>query len=145
MDKSRECLIQPVSQRVYGEVVYWLSIVASMICAVAPVIAVASPGRNIANPHFLYRAIWEGMEPLAVWETAGSGFPGGNFWLGSMTYGDGLAAFGLALGCYSAGVALLATAGTFLIKKPRAVGWGIASIAIAALITLAAAGVYQQV
>lgn len=144
MDIDRDYLIQPLSQRVYGDFVYRLSIIASLFCAVAPVIAVTSPGRNIINPHYLFSAIWEGMEPSAIWQAVGSGFPGGHFWLNHLTYGDGLAEFGLALGCYSAGVALLATAVTHIMKQPRSFGWALASIAIATLITLAATGVYQQ-
>ncbi|HEY90378.1 MAG TPA: hypothetical protein G4O07_00965 [Dehalococcoidia bacterium] len=137
-------LIQPVSQRVYGSFVYWLSIIASLICAIAPVLAVAFPSRNIINPHYLFTAIWEGMTPSEIWQTAGNGFPGGHFWVNNLTLGDGLAEFGLVIGCYCAGVALCATAITHMTLQPRSFGWALVSIIIAAMITLAATGVYQQ-
>jgi len=74
----------------------------------------------------------------------GNGFPGGHFWVNNLTLGDGLAAFGLVIGCYCAGVALCATAITHMTLQPRSSGWALISIIIAAMITLAATGVYQQ-
>lgn len=135
---------QPLPQRVYGVVVYWLSIIAAMICTLAPVVAIAFPSRNVMSPHFLFSTIWQGEKPEAVWQEVAGGFPGGHFWLSNLSFGDGLVQLGLVLGCCCAGVGLLATTVAYLIHRPRSYGWALASLFIAALVTLAALGIYQQ-
>jgi hypothetical protein len=144
MEEAKDHPTQPSSQCVYGGFVYWLSLIASMICTLAPVIAIAFPGRNIMNPYYLFSAIWEGKEPDLVWQRVSGGFPGGHFWLNSLTYGDGLIQLGLVLGCSSAGVALVATAIVYIKQKPRSYGWALACLALATLVSLAAVGIYQQ-
>ena len=131
-------------QRVYGEVAYWFSIVAALICTIAPIVTVAFPGRNVVDPHFLFSAIWAGQGPEAIWGGAAGGLPGSHFWLRNLSSGDGMIQFGLELGCCSAGIALLATAIAYLKRKPRSWGWAAASLTIAILVTLAALGIYQQ-
>jgi hypothetical protein len=52
-----EKLKMPVSQRVYGEVIYWITVVAAIICMVGPVIAMISVDNNVMNPHYLFAEI----------------------------------------------------------------------------------------
>jgi len=143
MEENRH-LKQPLPHRVYGEFVYWLSIIAAMICTLAPVIAFAFPRRNVMNPHFLFSAIWEGAKPEAVWQKTAGGFPGGHFWLTNLAYGDGLIQLGLVLGCSCAGVGLLGAAIAYLSQKPRSYGWALASLVLATFVALATLGIYQQ-
>ena len=55
-----EKLVMPVSQRVYGEVIYWLTVVSAIICMIGPVIAMISPESNVMNPHYFFAEIFAG-------------------------------------------------------------------------------------
>jgi hypothetical protein len=57
----------PLAQRSYGEIVYWVTILAALICMVGPVVAMASPGKNILDPSRLFGNIFAGEKPLSVW------------------------------------------------------------------------------
>jgi len=104
-------------QIVYGEIVYWVTIVAAIICMIGPVISMANVENNVLNPHYLFSGIFEGKSAEAIWKEAGSGFPGGHFYLGNFTKGDGFTQFGLALGCSVGLWALLAAAYTYIGAK----------------------------
>ena len=130
-------------QVVYGQVVYWLCIVAALICTIGSVLAIAFPGRNYMDPHYLFFNIWQGNNPEAVWQQVGGGFPGGHFWLRNLATFDGLTQLGIVIGCSCAGVALISTAIAFLREKPRSYGWALVSLLVAALIFLSAIGIYH--
>ena len=100
----------PRAQTTYGAIVYWITILAAIICMVGPVISVASPDNNVLNPYKLFNAIFEGKDAQTVWKEVGGEFPGGHFYLKHFTYGDGFTQFGLALGCSVALWALIASA-----------------------------------
>jgi hypothetical protein len=134
---------QPAAHRVYGGVIYWLSIAASLICMVGPFLAVLFPEHNLLNPHYLFYAIWQGMTPRQLWEPAGGGFPGPHFWLRSLFKADGIVQLGIVLGCSSAGIAFLATAFTYLGKKQRETGWAILVLLNTAIILCAVLGIIQ--
>ena len=141
MKESISSFTQSRPQLVYGRCIYWLSIVAAMICAIGPVIAVAFEDRSIMDPHYLFYSIWEGKTAEVVWQQVGGGFPRGHFWLHNLTGGDGFIQFGLVLGCSCACVALIGTAIAFLREKPRVTGWALLSLWIALLIMLSALGI----
>ena len=107
----------PREQIVYGEIVYWITIVSCIICMVGPVIAMANVENNILNPHFLFAKIFEGKNAQAIWQEVGGGFPGGHFYLKNFTSGDGFTQFGLALGCSVALWALVASAVAFISQR----------------------------
>ena len=100
----------PRAQTIYGAIVYWITIIACLICMIGPVISVASPENNVLNPYKLFNAIFEGKDAQTVWKEVGGEFPGGHFYLKHFTYGDGFTQFGLALGCSVALWALIASA-----------------------------------
>ena len=132
----------PLSQLVFGDSVYWLCIVAAIICMVGPVIALLSVDGNVGNPHYLFASIFEGNTAEVVWEEVAGEFPGGHFWLGNMSAGDGFSQLGLVLGCACALPALIATAMVFLLKKgERSFVWVFLPLMIAALVTISILGV----
>lgn len=141
---KKQELQQPRPQLIYGEFVYWLSIIAALICTVAPIFAIAFPQGDILDPHLLFSAIWAGKSPDAIWQQAAGGFPGWHFWLHNLSSGDAVIQFGIELGCCCAGLGLLVTSISYLTQKPRLYGWAIAALVIAIFIALAAAGIYQQ-
>ncbi len=100
----------PRAQIVYGGIVYWITILACIICMIGPVISVASPDNNVLNPYKLFNAIFEGKDAQTVWQEVGGKFPGGHFYLKNLMFGDGFTQFGLALGCSVALWALIAAA-----------------------------------
>ncbi len=104
-------------QIVYGEIVYWVTILAAIICMIGPVISMYSVENNVLNPHYLFSAIFEGKNAETIWQEVGGGFPGGHFYLSNFTKGDGFTQFGLALGCSVGLWALIATAITYLREK----------------------------
>lgn len=109
----------PRAQRIYGEIIYWMTIVACLICMIGPAISVASPEKNILNPYKLYNTIFEGKTSQEVWKDVGGGFPGGHFYLDRqyLGYGDAVTQFGLALGCSCAFWGLLAAAAAYASEK----------------------------
>jgi hypothetical protein len=107
----------PRAQIIYGEIVYWVTIVACIICMIGPVISVASPEDNVLNPFKLFNEIFQGKSPEMIWQEVGGGFPGGHFYWRNFTSGDGFTQFGLALGCSVALWALIAVAFAYLVEK----------------------------
>lgn len=107
----------PTSQIIYGDIVYWITILACIICMIGPFIAMLNPENNVINPHFLFAAIFEGKSAAEVWQAGGKEFPGGHFYLDYLTKGDGITQLGLALGCSVGLWGLLASAGAFAKEK----------------------------
>lgn len=141
--KPNEEVKIPRAQMSYGIVIYWVSVVAALFCVIGPTLSVAVPSNNVADPRYLFSAIWQGQKPLEVWATAGSGFPGGHFWVRHLAHGDGLTQFGLVFGCASAGIALLCSAVGFVLEGPRSWGWALTCLLVALLVFFAALGIYS--
>ena len=131
----------PIAQIVFGDIVYWLCVLAAVICIVGPVISILSVDNNVMNPHYVFSAIWEGKSAEVVWKEVGGGFPGGHFWLHNLTKGDGFTQFGLVIGCACALPALLGAAIAYLSVKPRLYVWVILSLWVAAIIAVSAIGI----
>jgi hypothetical protein len=129
----------PPVQIVYGAIVYWITILACLICMVGPVISVASPGNNVLNPYKLFTVIFEGKDAQTVWQEVGSEFPGGHFYLKHLTYGDGFTQFGLALGCSVALWALIAAAIAYASDKVYV--YFVLSLWVALLVALSMLGI----
>ena len=133
----------PRPQLVYAAVIYWLCIVAALICTVAPVLAIVFPSSNFLDPHYLFYSIWQGSPPSEIWEEMSRGFPGAHFWVGRLGHPDALIQLGLVIGCCSAAAALLTAALAFLREKPRRIGWTVVALAIVVQVTLSMLGVYH--
>jgi hypothetical protein len=107
----------PLSQNVFGGLVYWLCVAAAIACMIGPVIALASVDDNVGNPHLLFGSIFDGDTAEVVWEKVAGEFPGGHFWVDHMASGDGFTQFGLVLGCACALPPVAAVALIFLFRK----------------------------
>jgi hypothetical protein len=135
----------PRAQIIYGEVIYWTTIVAALICMIGPVISIASPENNVLNPYYLFNAIFDGREADDIWreiggmKIEGERIEGGHFYLKHFTYGDGFTQFGLALGCGCALWGLLAAALAYLKEKHYI--YVVLAIWVAALIFLSMVGI----
>ncbi len=130
-------------QVVYGTIVYWLCIVAALICAIGSVLAIVSPSSNLLDPHYLFYSIWQGSSPGEIWEEASQQLPGAHFWIGRLGRPDALIQLGLVIGCSCSGLALLAAALAFLREKPLQIGWTLIATVIMIQILLSSLGVYH--
>jgi hypothetical protein len=131
-----------LSQLVYGEIVYWGTIVAALICMVGPYISIKNPGNNVMDPFYLFAAIFEGKDTATIWQEVAGGFPGGHFYLDKFFYGDGFTQFGLALGCSVAAWALIPVAFCYLKEKNPT--YTILCIWVALLIILSMIGIVSS-
>jgi len=129
----------PPAQIYYGEIVYWITILACIVCMIGPVISLAFPERNILDPYNVFNSIFQGKSAEEVWQSVGGRFPGGHFYLGYFTYGDGLTQFGLALGCSVAIWALTGAIIAFLRKKSYV--FAILGFWVALLVVLSMTGI----
>jgi hypothetical protein len=132
----------PRAQIYYGEIIYWITIMACIICMIGPVLSLASPENNILNPYKLFDSIFEGKTAEEVWQNAGDGFPGGHFYLDYFTHGDGFTQFGLALGCSVAIWGLLGAAIAFFRKKQYL--FVILGLWVAFLVTVSMTGIVSS-
>ena len=128
------------SQIVFGDIVYWVTIIAAMICIIGPVLSFAFMDSNVINPHQLFASMWDGKDPTAIWEEAGSETAGGHFWIHHLGSGDGLTQLGLVLGCSVAIPAMLATAVIYAFKE-KSIGWAILALWITAMVTVSLLGI----
>lgn len=131
--------IMQLSQRVYGEIVYWGTVLAAIVCMIGPYISVKNPENNVANPLYLFAAIFEGKDTATIWQEVAGGFPGGHFYLDYFTYGDGFTQFGLAMGCSVAAWALIPVALIYLKEKNPT--YAILSLWVMLLIVLSMIGI----
>lgn len=139
-----EELKMPVSQRVYGEWVYWLTVVSAIICMIGPVIAMLSVDNNVMNPHYFFAEIFAGKTAAEVWQNVGGGFPGGHFYLKHPFTGDGITQFGMALGCASAFPALIITAFRgYLKEKPKVYLYAVLCLWVALMVAVSAVGIVK--
>lgn len=132
----------PATNIIYGEIIYWVTVVACIICMIGPVIAMANVDNNVLNPHFLFSSIFEGKDPHTIWEEVGGGFPGGHFYFKNITKGDGFTQLGLALGCSCAIWALLVSAVSFL--RERIYLFVLISLFVAGMIFLSMTGLVDM-
>ena len=129
----------PRAQIVYGNIVYWVTILSCIICMIGPVLSVAVPENNVLNPYQLFNAIFEGKDAQTVWREVGGDFPGGHFYLKKLTFGDGFTQLGLALGCSVALWALIAAAISYATE--RVYFYTILAIWVASLVALSMVGI----
>jgi len=133
------------SQLYYGKAVQWITVVSCLISLITPVFILLFPDKNHVNEALLFDAIFSGKRPAMIWEAAGVHFKSGDFWklfIKNIFTPDGLAAFGVALGCSVTLWALIPAVWQFIKKKEYF--YVCVSVFIMALITLAMSGVVNM-
>jgi hypothetical protein len=123
----------PLSGIVYGNIIYWVTLVGAVIVIVGSVLSFLTEA-NYMLPGYLLSAIWEGKTVDQIWAVVG-GPPEGHWYLWEIATGNGLTMFGIALGVFSVIPGLLA-AGVVLWREKNYLYGSLA--VIAALITIAA-------
>ena len=85
---------------IYGEFVYWITILGSIIAIIGATIAMFG-APNYLDTSYVFSAIWEGKSTVEIWEGAVGAIPNGHWYLPRLNNGDALAMFGLVLGVFS--------------------------------------------
>jgi len=133
------------SRLYYGKVVHWITVVSCLISLITPVFILLLPDKNHLNEALLFDAIFEGKKSAEIWEAAGVPFKSGDFWklfIKGFFTPDGLAAFGVVLGCSVTLWALIPAAWQFAKKKEYF--YVCVSVFIMALIALAMSGIVNM-
>ena len=118
---------------IYGEFVYWITILGSIIAIVGATIAMFG-ATNYLDTSYVFSAIWEGKTTVEIWEGAIGGIPNGHWYLPRLSNGDALAMFGLALGVFSVIPGMIGAAIAMFRKKETLYG-AFATVAVILCIT----------
>lgn len=119
---------------IYGEPVYWATIIGSFVVVIGGLIAFLTTN-NFVDTGYWISAVWDGLPKEEIWLGAGQAEPSGHWYLSYLTTGDGLQVAGLAIALLSINVGLVAAAIT-LFKKKETV-FGVFATVSAIIITLA--------
>jgi hypothetical protein len=123
----------PMSGIIYGEFVYWITILGSIIAIIGATIAMFG-AQNYLETSYVFSAIWEGKSTVEIWEGAIGAIPNGHWYLPRLSNGDALAMFGLALGVFSVIPGMIGAA-IALFKKKETLYGVFATIAVILCIT----------
>jgi uncharacterized membrane protein len=133
------------SQLYYGRTVYWITIASCLVSLLAMVLILVFPGGNMLDTIAAFDAVFSGKKPAEIWNAAGVPFKYGDFWklfIKGLFTPDGLATFGIALGCSVTLWALIPTVWQFAKKKEYF--YVFVSAFIMALIFLAMSGLVNM-
>ncbi len=111
---------------------------------IGPVISIAIPENNIANPYKVFDLVWEGKKSGEIWKevTADGKFPGAHFWIYHITKGDGITQLGAWLGCVCALIGLFFAGWVYFFKKIW--GYWLISMWVCFMIVFAMLGVLEM-
>jgi hypothetical protein len=124
----------PFAGVVYGDIIYWGTIAATVIVLIGSIMTFVAP-ESFIDPAYLLSAIWEGKTVDEIWLGATGATPDGHWYLSHLESGNGITTAGIALGVFSVTPAILGAAFVLFRKKQKLFG----SLAvISALITIAA-------
>lgn len=117
----------PLSGLVYGEIVYWGTLIGSFVAIIGAVVTFVTK-RNFVDPGYMLTAIWQGKSVEEIWTGATGALPHGHWYIHNLFTGNGLAEFGLAIGVFTITPACLGAA-IFLFKEKEPIFGTMAAIA----------------
>ncbi len=130
-----EIQIKPAFEgRVYGAIVYWITIAGSIITIFGSAIAFVTKA-NFVAPSYWISSVWQGKSTAEIWGEAASSPPVGHWYIHHLATGDGLIAFGISIGIVSVTVAMLGSA--IVLFREKKVLFGVLAVMAAAITTLA--------
>ncbi|NIR59443.1 MAG: DUF1634 domain-containing protein [Gammaproteobacteria bacterium] len=126
----------PVAGIVYGDIIYWGTIIAAVIALIGSVVTFTTNAQYM-DPGYLLSALWEGKDVETVWREAVGAQPEGHWYLRELTTGNGLTMAGIALGVFIVVPGILGAA--MVLFRERKPAFGVlallaAGIAVFALI-----------
>jgi hypothetical protein len=119
---------------VYGEPVYWATVIGSFIVVIGGLIAFLTTN-NFVDTGLWISYVWDGLPKEEIWSQVGQVEPNGHWYLSYLTTGDGLQVAGLAIALLSINVGLVAAAITLFRKKEKV--FAIFAMVSAMIVTLA--------
>lgn len=111
-----------ISGLIYGEIVYWGTVLGSVIAIIASTIAVMVKS-NVIEPSYVFSAIWEGKDTATIWKGAVGALPQGHWYLSNLFTGDGLTMLGIGLGVFAVIPGLFVSSITLLKQRAYLFGW----------------------
>ncbi len=106
---------------VYGETVYWMTIVGATLVIIGSVLAFAHH-TNVLDPAVLFASIWEGHTVAEIWSSAGGAEPSGHWYLAALPSGDALTMTGMVGAIFSLVPAILAVGWLMFKRRERFFG-----------------------
>ncbi|WP_455222352.1 hypothetical protein [Kaarinaea lacus] len=85
---------------IYGDIIYWVTILASVLVLVGSMITFVT-GNDYIDPNYLLSSVWEGKSVDDIWIGAVGAPPDGHWYLSVLTTGNGMTMGGIALGVFS--------------------------------------------
>ena len=99
MAKFKRSLI-PISGVVYGDIIYWATIIASIMVVVGTIETFITD-ENTIPPAYLLSSVLEGKSVVEIWKGSPFGaVPNGHWYLGILPSGEGVTTAGLAFGVF---------------------------------------------
>jgi len=134
--------IAPAWNRVYGEIVYWITFVCCLICFIGPMFSMLFPENNAMNPYFTYALVFEGMTGSEIWIALYGDWPWFHkVWWQNFFTGDGFTMFGIAVGTTVALWALIPT--MFVFARNKLPQYVLFSGIVCFMVILAASGIVR--
>lgn len=99
----------PLAGVVYGSIIYWSVLAASVIVMISSVISYVTKA-DFIEPSYCISLLWQGKSVANIWEGSVGALPRSHWYLSHLGTGDGLATLGLCLGVFSVIPALLGSA-----------------------------------
>ena len=127
----------PLTSIVFGLVIYWVTIIGSIIAVIGSVVAFVSKANYVAPTHW-FASLWQGSSTTEIWGPTPSVAPVGHWYMSQLATGDGLSAFGISVGVSSVTIALLVAA--VMLYKSKSILYGTLSLAAALIIIVATIG-----
>ena len=124
----------PLSAKVYGNIIYWGTILSAIIALVGQLVVFMTK-ESALPPAVMLSRIWEGATVAEIWAGTGVARPVNEHWyLSHLDKGEGLTMLGIALGVFVIIPALLASCSVLYAKEKEPLFGSLALIA--ALITI---------
>lgn len=86
--------------KIYGEIVYWCTIAASLLVIVSTTGAFLGL-HGLVDPAYLFSSIWSGTDVAGIWLNATGQLPEPHWYLQQLWNADSLAMLGIVLGIIS--------------------------------------------
>ena len=138
----------PIAGVIYGRIAYSVVMLGILIAIVGMVMYFVSDG--YIEQDCLLDSLWDGEKAEAIWEgncTAGDHStgdaiePSGHYYLGMLSYGDGIAMLGIAICCFAAVIGMW---GAFIgtLRSGERI-YALFALIVAVILTLSAIGIIQ--
>jgi uncharacterized membrane protein len=89
----------PLAGRIYGNIVYWGTVVATIVTIIGSIISFLSKSEFL-SPSYVLSAIWQQQSVEEIWQGAAGHLPKGHWYLNHLTSGNGITELGLAFGVF---------------------------------------------